>query len=78
MPRPRVKVVSTNHKKKETYYLRFSIVKQIEHWVFMASFSTLGLTGLVQKYASSPISESLVAMLGGIETTRIIHRVDNK
>ena len=75
MLKPRVKVVRKSGHEEETYYLRFSIVKRIEHWVFMASFSTLGLTGLVQKYASSPVSESLVAMLGGIETTRIIHRV---
>ena len=56
-------------------YLRFTLVHRIEHWIFMLSFSTLGLTGLVQKYAGSQVSIALIAALGGIETTRYIHRI---
>jgi formate dehydrogenase gamma subunit len=56
-------------------YLRFTISDRVEHWVQMASFTILAITGLVQKYATSPVSETTIRMLGGIETTRIIHRL---
>jgi cytochrome b subunit of formate dehydrogenase len=56
-------------------YLRFSISDRIEHWVQMVSFATLGMTGLAQKFSSSPISIWFIALLGGIETIRIIHRI---
>lgn len=59
----------------ERKYLRFTRFHRAEHWVFMASFSTLGLTGLVQKYASAQISENIIAWLGGIENVRQIHRI---
>ncbi|UCH59730.1 MAG: cytochrome b/b6 domain-containing protein [Anaerolineales bacterium] len=54
-------------------YLRWDLAKRIEHWIFMLSFTALGLTGLVQKYAEAPLSISIVAGLGGIENTRTIH-----
>ena len=56
-------------------YLRFTISDRVEHWVQMASFATLGMTGLAQKYSSSSISLWFIAFLGGIEVLRIIHRV---
>ncbi len=56
-------------------YQRFGLLHRIEHWVFMSSFSILGLTGLLQRYAESPLSQALIHWLGGIETIRIIHRI---
>src|SRR4030067_2320825 len=56
-------------------YLRFTLVHRIEHWIFMLSFSPRGVAGLVQKYAGSQVSIALIAALGGIETTRYIHRI---
>ena len=56
-------------------YTRFTIFHRIEHWIFISSFITLGLTGLVQKFADSPISLFVVRTLGGIENTRLIHHV---
>jgi formate dehydrogenase gamma subunit len=56
-------------------YTRFSLLQRIEHWVLVASFATLGLTGLVQRYASWGISNGVMNILGGVEPTRIIHRV---
>jgi formate dehydrogenase gamma subunit len=58
----------------EKRYVRFELARRIEHAVLILSFTTLGLTGLIQKYASSEISEFLIRTLGGIESTRIIHR----
>jgi cytochrome b subunit of formate dehydrogenase/mono/diheme cytochrome c family protein len=58
---------------KQTF-LRFSVARRIEHLVLILSFSILAVTGLVQKFTLSPISQTIIAWLGGIETTRIIHR----
>jgi len=60
---------------KEGKYLRFSISDRIEHWIQMASFATLGMTGLAQKFSISPVSIWFITFLGGIEIVRIIHRI---
>jgi cytochrome b subunit of formate dehydrogenase/mono/diheme cytochrome c family protein len=39
----------------------------------LLSFTTLGLTGLIQKFATSTTSQFLVGLLGGIESVRSIH-----
>jgi len=54
-------------------YLRFPIARRIEHWVMMLSFTTLGLTGIPQKFSASNISISVINALGGIEVLRTIH-----
>ncbi|HEY3474111.1 MAG TPA: cytochrome b/b6 domain-containing protein [Anaerolineales bacterium] len=56
-------------------YERFSLPRRIEHWVMMLSFVTLGLTGLPQKFPSSPLSIAFVGILGGVETLRTIHHI---
>lgn len=64
--------MSNNEKRK---VLRFPLPYRIEHWTFMLTFTTLGITGLVQKYVSSSISKSIIGALGGIENTRTIHHI---
>jgi cytochrome b subunit of formate dehydrogenase len=54
---------------------RFTVPQRIEHFLLAVSFSLLGLTGLVQKYPMNSTSERLIEMLGGIQMTRILHRV---
>jgi len=56
-------------------YIRFGIARRIEHFILILSFTTLGLTGLIQKYALNEISLWLVSALGGITMVRIIHRI---
>ncbi len=56
-------------------YTRFDISQRIEHVIFLLSFTVLGITGLVQKYSSSPISEQIIRAFGGIEFTRQIHHI---
>jgi cytochrome b subunit of formate dehydrogenase/mono/diheme cytochrome c family protein len=56
-------------------YLRFRILERIEHFVLILSFTTLGFTGLPQKYALNSISQAIIQFLGGIETTRVIHHI---
>lgn len=56
-------------------YLRFPLAVRVEHWVAMGSFTVLAVTGLVQKFAQAEVSVAIVALLGGIENVRLIHRV---
>lgn len=56
-------------------FTRFDLLQRIEHIIFLVSFSLLGLTGLPQKFALSPISLGIFNMLGGIENTRTIHHL---
>lgn len=62
-------------KEQESRILRFPILYRIEHWVFAISFITLGITGLSQRFFTSPIAITIIEILGGINTVRIIHRV---
>ena len=59
---------------EEKRILRFDVARRIEHLVLILSFTTLGVTGLVQKFALSPICDAIIQFLGGIQSTRIIHR----
>jgi cytochrome b subunit of formate dehydrogenase/mono/diheme cytochrome c family protein len=56
-------------------YQRFPLARRIEHLVMLLSFTTLGLTGLPQKFSSSPVSIAFVNILGGIENLRTIHHI---
>jgi cytochrome b subunit of formate dehydrogenase len=56
-------------------YLRFAVPERAEHWLFVITFATLALTGLVQKFASIGIAQGIVILFGGIETVRVIHRL---
>lgn len=60
---------------KQQTYNRFSIAQRIEHFVLILSFTVLALTGIPQKFSQAGISEWFIAVLGGISTVRIIHRV---
>jgi cytochrome b subunit of formate dehydrogenase len=55
-------------------YSRFDIFQRIEHFILILSFTTLAVTGLIQKYSSVLVSLDIMNFLGGIEGTRIIHR----
>jgi formate dehydrogenase subunit gamma len=54
---------------------RFSLAQRIEHFVLLILFNALALTGLPQKYSATGWAERLVRLMGGIETTRLIHRI---
>jgi cytochrome b subunit of formate dehydrogenase len=56
-------------------YPRFPLWQRIEHLIVLTSFTVLALTGLVQKFGTAEISQTIVAALGGLEVVRIIHRV---
>lgn len=66
--------MSEEQKQKQKQYPRFRVGAQVEHWVLVVSFTVLCVTGLPQKYVEFPFSQSLIDLMGGIETTRLIHR----
>ena len=53
---------------------RFSFAQRSEHFLLLILFNLLALTGLPQKYSTTDWAERLVRLMGGIETTRLIHR----
>ncbi len=59
--------------KENRTYLRFPLARRIEHLVMLLSFTTLGLTGLPQKFPDAAASLFIIDRLGGIETLRTIH-----
>jgi cytochrome b subunit of formate dehydrogenase/mono/diheme cytochrome c family protein len=54
-------------------FVRFTLLQRLQHIIFLISFSTLGFTGLPQKYPLSPISIGIFNLLGGVEVVRQIH-----
>ena len=60
-------------KQTTNLYMRFPVVRRIEHLLMLLSFVTLGLTGLPQKYPNSSPGAFLLNILGGIESLRFIH-----
>jgi cytochrome b subunit of formate dehydrogenase len=67
------KPVNTTPTDDKVAYTRFNISARIEHIVFLVSFTVLGLTGLIQKFSSNQVADSLIYLLGGIDRVRIIH-----
>jgi len=59
---------------QESYY-RFNSAERFEHMLLAVVFIGLGLTGLPQRYAGSEWAQSLINLLGGIESIRIVHRI---
>ncbi|MDP2776324.1 MAG: cytochrome b/b6 domain-containing protein [Anaerolineales bacterium] len=60
-------------KQTTNLYMRFPVVRRIEHLLMLLSFITLGMTGLPQKYPTSSLGAFLLNILGGIETLRFIN-----
>jgi cytochrome b subunit of formate dehydrogenase/mono/diheme cytochrome c family protein len=55
-------------------YPRFDRSQRIEHAAFLTAFTVLAVTGLAQRFSSSPLGAGLLGALGGIETARLVHR----
>ena len=56
-------------------YQRFSLGQRIEHLLTLGSFVVLAVTGLPQKFAGAEWAQTMIALMGGIQSVRIIHRV---
>lgn len=55
-------------------FVRFSANQRLEHVMILVSFTALVLTGLPQKFIGAGWAQSMILAIGGIETTRLIHR----
>ncbi len=56
-------------------YVRFALSDRVQHLVMLLSFTTLAITGLVQKYPLNVVSLFVIRLWGGIENIRSTHRV---
>ncbi len=64
-----------NDSTRKKYVTRFSNVQRIEHIIFMVTFIVLSVTGLAQRYYTAGWAEWCILVLGGIEYTRLVHRI---
>lgn len=55
--------------------VRFTAAQRFEHLLMIVTFTGLALTGLVQRYAGTDIGKTLIDVMGGIESIRILHRI---
>jgi len=53
---------------------RFTRSDRLEHWVQVIAFTGLAITGLIQMWSESPFPKVIITGLGGINSTRFIHR----
>ncbi len=58
-----------------TDIVRFSARQRVEHFSIMILFTVLVITGMPQKYFEAVFSAKVVSLLGGIDATRLIHRI---
>jgi cytochrome b subunit of formate dehydrogenase len=56
-------------------YKRFGAAQRFEHILLLVTFSGLALTGIPQRYAGEQWGQTLIALMGGIESIRIVHRI---
>ena len=56
-------------------YLRFNLSQRWEHAILLVSFTTLAVTGLVQKYGANFVSRTVLRGLGGINRVQQIHHL---
>lgn len=60
--------------KRKALYPRFDTGQRLEHALLIISFTVLAITGLPQKFADTGWGSMMIQLMGGIETTRLIHR----
>ena len=53
---------------------RFTRSDRLEHWVQVIAFTGLAITGLIQMWSESAFPKVIITGLGGINSTRFIHR----
>ena len=56
------------------YIVRFNLQQRIEHLITMVVFALLCLTGLPQKFFTAGWAQLLVALFGGFDAMRWVHR----
>jgi len=54
-------------------FVRFTFGQQMQHWILLLAGASLALTGLAQKYSDTAWASFVLKLLGGLETTQVIH-----
>jgi formate dehydrogenase gamma subunit len=54
-------------------YVRFSFADRLQHLLLLLSFTTLAVTGLVQKFAENPVSLFIIRLWGNVDNVRVTH-----
>jgi len=62
-------------KNGERHYLKLSPSQKVQHYILASTFILLVLTGFPLKFYYYPWADPLVKFFGGIEVTRVIHRI---
>ncbi len=60
---------------KSREFVRFNWRSRAEHFLLMVSFTALVVTGVPQRFSYTSWGESMVLLMGGIETVRVVHRL---
>lgn len=55
-------------------YRRFKTARIVEHWVQIATFGILVVTGLSQRFHAIDLSLWFILHFGGIDNVRLVHR----
>jgi formate dehydrogenase subunit gamma len=54
-------------------FIRFTFGQQMQHWILLLAGASLALTGLAQKYSDTAWASFTLKLLGGLETTQVVH-----
>jgi formate dehydrogenase subunit gamma len=57
-----------------SYVVRFPLGRRVEHFILILSVTALAVTGLAQSYYDTLAGEFILALFGGIEASRLVHR----
>ena len=60
---------------EERMVIRFNRHQRAQHFIMMASVLVLVFTGMPQKFFSSPVSQWMINVWGGLDNARTIHHV---
>jgi len=72
---PEAAPITPVEKKKEEHFQRFNLNIRIQHITMAVSIIILIITGLPLKFHEAAISKMIMALMGGIDVSSVIHRI---
>ncbi len=68
-------LIEDEKKEKVKMFRRFSTTVLVQHWIMAISVIILIITGMPIKFSDATFSQLVIKMLGGIEMSKIFHRI---